>query len=88
MNDPSLLYQIGAISKLRDERWSRRLLEVSPSSSGTPQEKYFVDGLQKPFDEVGGPGLPLHSIPDAGAWHRYRRPGGENPDGRGIAGVE
>jgi beta-lactamase regulating signal transducer with metallopeptidase domain len=33
--------------------WSRRLLEVRPSSSGAPEEKYFVNGLQKPFDEVG-----------------------------------
>jgi hypothetical protein len=33
--------------------WSRRLLEVRPSPSGVPQEKYFIDGFQKPFDEVG-----------------------------------
>ncbi|MCU1260067.1 MAG: hypothetical protein JWO80_2952 [Bryobacterales bacterium] len=33
--------------------WSRRRLEVRPSSSGAPEEKYFVDGRQKPLDEAG-----------------------------------
>jgi hypothetical protein len=33
--------------------WSRRRLEVRPSSSGAPEEKYFVDGRQRLLDETG-----------------------------------
>lgn len=30
--------------------WTRRRLEVRPSSSAAPEEKYFVNGRQTPFD--------------------------------------
>ncbi len=33
--------------------WSRRRIEVRPSPSGAPEEKYFVNGRQRPLDETG-----------------------------------
>jgi beta-lactamase regulating signal transducer with metallopeptidase domain len=32
--------------------WSRRRVEVRPSPSGVPEEKYFLDGRQRPLDQA------------------------------------
>jgi hypothetical protein len=33
--------------------WSHRRLEVHPGPTGAPEEKYFLDGREKPLDGVG-----------------------------------
>jgi len=40
--------------EIEDSRgWSTRRLEVRPSSSGAPEQKYFVDGRERPIDQSG-----------------------------------
>ena len=33
--------------------WSHRRIEVRPNPAGAPEEKYFIDGREKPLDGVG-----------------------------------
>jgi hypothetical protein len=33
--------------------WTRRRIEVRPSPTGEPEQKYFVDGRERPIDDAG-----------------------------------